>query len=64
MAVIQGIKINVTCELISTGVILVINTSLNNFKVNMTSDEEVDYWSFDIDAIPYTDSDHAWSTYT
>ena len=64
MAVIQGIKINVTCELISTGVILVINTSLNNFKVNMTSDEEVDYWSFDIHAIPYTDSDHAWSTYT
>ena len=27
------------------------------------SDEEVDYGSFDIDAIPYTDSDHAWSTH-
>ena len=28
-----------------------------------TSDEEVDYGSPDIDAIPYTDSDHAWSTH-
>ena len=28
-----------------------------------TSDEEVDYGSFDIDAIPHTDSDHAWSTH-
>ena len=27
------------------------------------SDEEVDYGSFDIDAVPYTDSDHAWSTH-
>ena len=27
-----------------------------------TSDEEVDYGSPDIDAIPHTDSDHAWST--
>ena len=27
------------------------------------SDEEVDYGSPDIDAIPYTDSDHAWSTH-
>jgi hypothetical protein len=26
-----------------------------------TSDEEVDYGSFDIDAIPHTDSDHAGS---
>ena len=25
--------------------------------------EEVDYGSFDIDAIPHTDSDHAWSTH-
>ena len=29
-----------------------------------TSDEEVDYESPDIDAIPHTDSDHAWSTGT
>jgi hypothetical protein len=28
-----------------------------------TSDEEVDYGSFDIDAIPHTDSDYAWSTH-
>ena len=28
-----------------------------------TLDEEVDYGSFDIDAIPHTDSDHAWSTH-
>ena len=28
-----------------------------------TSDDEVDYGSFDIDAIPHTDSDHAWSTH-
>ncbi len=28
-----------------------------------TSDEEDDYWSFDIDAIPHTDSDHVWSTH-
>ena len=27
-----------------------------------TSDEEVDYGPPDIDAIPYTDSGHAWST--
>jgi hypothetical protein len=27
-----------------------------------TSDEEVDHGSPDIDAIPHTDSDHAWST--
>ena len=28
-----------------------------------TSDEEVDYGSPEIDAIPHTDSDHAWSTH-
>ena len=28
-----------------------------------TSVEEFDYGSPDIDAIPHTDSDHAWSTY-
>ena len=28
-----------------------------------TTNEEVDYGSFDIDAIPHTDSDHAWSTH-
>ena len=28
-----------------------------------TSDEEVDYGSFGIDANPHTDSDHAWSTH-
>ena len=28
-----------------------------------TSDEEVKYGSFDIDAIPRTDSDHAWRTH-
>ena len=28
-----------------------------------TSDDEVDYGSFDIDAILHTDSDHAWSTH-
>ena len=28
-----------------------------------TSDEEVNFGSFDIDAIPHTDSDHAWSTH-
>ncbi len=27
------------------------------------SDEEVDYGSPDIDAIPHTKSDHAWSTH-
>ena len=26
-------------------------------------EEEVDYGSSDIDAIPHTDSDHAWSTH-
>ena len=30
---------------------------------NETSDEAVDYGSPDIDAIPYTDSDNAWSTH-
>ena len=28
-----------------------------------TSKEEVDYGSPDIDAIPHTDSDHAWRTH-
>ena len=31
--------------------------------MSKTSDEEVDYGSPDIDAIPHTDSDHAWSTH-
>ena len=31
--------------------------------MSVASDEEVDYGSFDIDAIPLTDSDHAWSTH-
>ena len=28
-----------------------------------TSDEEVNFGSFDIDAIPHTDSDHAWANF-
>ena len=32
-------------------------------NVSSTSDEEVDYGSFDAVASPHTDSDHAWSTY-
>ena len=34
----------------------------NDSLMSETSDEEVDYGSPDIDAIPHTDSDHAWST--
>ena len=35
----------------------------NDSSMSETSDEEVDYGSPDIDAIPHTDSDHAWSTH-
>ena len=35
----------------------------NDSSMSETLDEEVDYGSFDIDAIPHTDSGHAWSTH-
>ena len=38
------------------------NYTRNDSSTSETLDEEVDDWSFDIDAIPHTDSDHAWST--
>ena len=39
-----------------------VNHARNDSPMSGTSDEEVDYGSPDIDAIPHTDSDHAWST--
>ena len=41
---------------------LEIHTRTDSFT-SEPSDEEVDYGSFDIDAILHTDSDHAWSTH-
>ena len=35
----------------------------NDLSMSEISDEEVEYGSPDIDAIPHTDSDHAWSTH-
>ena len=35
----------------------------NDSSMSEISDEEVDYGSPDIDAIPHTKSDHAWSTH-
>jgi hypothetical protein len=39
------------------------NYTGNDSSMSETLDEEVNYGSFDIDAIPHTDSDHAWSTH-
>jgi hypothetical protein len=35
----------------------------NDSSMSETSDEEVDHGSPGIDAIPHSDSDHAWSTH-
>jgi len=40
-----------------------VNHTRNDSPMSERSDEEVDYGSPDIDAIPHTDSDHAWSTH-
>ena len=40
-----------------------VNHTRNDSPMSETSDEEVDYGSPEIDAIPHTDSDHAWSTH-
>ena len=39
------------------------NHTMTDSFTSETSDDEVDYGSFDIDAIPHTDSGHAWSTH-
>ena len=39
-----------------------VNHTRNDSPMRETSDEEVDYGSPNIDAIPHTDSDHAWNT--
>jgi len=39
-----------------------VNHTRTDSPMSETSVEEVDYGSPDIDAIPHTDSDHAWST--
>jgi hypothetical protein len=39
------------------------NHTRNDSSMTEVSDEEVDYGSFDTDAIQHTDSGHAWSTH-
>jgi hypothetical protein len=39
------------------------NYTRDDSSIIETLDEEVDYGSFDVDAIPHADSDHAWSTH-